>query len=174
MVSFIDIENALYAWATGVVGSTIPVIWYHQNAPRPNAPYVALHLFTQRSVGVDAQLAPGDQGENEIVGNRDFTLECQGVGKGSGDICELLKSSLQFLEVQEQLRAAGIAVVDWLAVQDLSELVDSRWEERNVVDFIFRFAQVSTATPGLIEHLNGEATYKSVDNVTITINTIQV
>lgn len=45
------IEDALYAWVAAASG--VPVIWEHQNAPRPAAPYVSLLLATVEPTGRD-------------------------------------------------------------------------------------------------------------------------
>jgi hypothetical protein len=174
MKSFSTIEDALYSWAAGILGVNVPVIWYHLNAPRPLVPYVALHLFTSRSVGVDAQLPPNHAGAIEIIGNRDFTLECQGIGSHSNDFLELLKTSLERPTVQSSLRAAGIVIVDRLPINDISELVDNRWEERNVMDLIFRFAQTDTDVPGVIEIVNAEKDFYNPSLHTITVEHITI
>lgn len=173
MILFSTLQDAIYDWAAGILGA-VPVIWYHENAPRPTVPYVALHLFTVRSVGVDAQLPPTHAGAIEVVGNRDFTLECQGIGLSSMDFLEKLKTSLERPTVQESLReAAGICVVDRGAISDISDLVDSRWEERNVMDLFFRFAQVDTDTPGVIEKAFIEKkVYDPEQNLIVTENFI--
>jgi hypothetical protein len=174
MISLHTIENALYLWATAALGPLVPVIWYHLNAPRPVVPYVAMHLFSIRSVGVDAQLSPDGDGEIEIVGNRDFSLECQAIGLYSRDYLEKLKMSLERPAVQQILRTAGICIVDRGAITDLTSLVDSRWEERNTIEFFFRFAQVDIDAPGYFERTNIQTDLIGCDNITITIDTITV
>lgn len=159
MISIATIENALYGWAHAVLPS-VPIIWYHQNAPRPTVPYIALHLETINSVGVDAQLFPGTDGKVEVVGNRDFILLVQGIGNASMDFLETLKSSLEKPTVQFALRQAGIVFVDRMAVACISELVDSRWEERNILDLKFRFAQTDKDDPGYFTKVEGDYIFK--------------
>jgi len=164
MVSIYTIENALFAWATLVLPPATPIIWYHVNAPRPVVPYVALHLSTINSVHVDYV-----DGKGNLTGNRDFTLLCQGIGKYSMDYLETMKTSLEKPAIQEFLRSKGVAFVERLALSCISEVVDSRWEERNILDLKFRFAQLDTDDSGMIEHVNGRGTLKDVDLSTITV-----
>lgn len=144
------IEDALYDWAAAVLPG-VPILWYHQNMPRPKVPYIAFHLKSIRAVGVDAQLPPTHAGVIEIIGNRDFTLECQAIGLLGDDYLESLITSLEKPTVQAALRANNIVIVNRSAIMDIAELVDNRFEERNIVDFFFRFAQTDTDTPGIIE-----------------------
>jgi len=166
MISTHTIEDALYGWAHAVLPS-VPVIWYHQNAPRPTVPYVALHLTTINSVGVDAHLFPGTDGKVEVVGNRDLILLVQGIGNASMDFLETLKLSLEKPTVQFALRQSGIVFVDRMAEECISELVDSRWEERNLLDLKFRFAQTDKDDPGYFTKVQGDYIFKGVDLQTI-------
>lgn len=45
------LEDAIYTWVAAAAG--VPVIWEHQNAPRPAAPYVSLLLATTDPTGRD-------------------------------------------------------------------------------------------------------------------------
>jgi len=169
------LEKAIYDWAAGVLGSNVPVVWYHDNAPRPIVPYVALHIRLTVSVGVDAivQTSPAS-GTINIVGNRDFFLYVQGIGKSSADFCEALKTSLEKPTVQLQLRSAGIAFVNRISETCVSELVDNRWEERNLLDLKFRYAQIDTDAPGSFDKIAAEYDLINIDLNTITVDNITI
>lgn len=174
MKSIYTIEDSLYTWASGQLPG-VPILWYHQNMPRPKVPYVAFHLKSIRAIGVDARLSPSHAGVMEIVGNRDFTLECQAIGNLGDEYLEKLIMSLEKPTVQAALRANDLAVVDRTPIMDIAELVDNRYEERNVVDLFFRFAQTDSDNPGVIEILN-DAKFDAIspDLITITENLITV
>ncbi len=161
------IENAIYTWEQTVL-PTIPMIWFHRNAPRPNVPYIAMHLKTINSKGVDAYIPKTD----EIVGNRDFILMIQGFGSGSQGFMETLKTSLEKPSIQLYLSQNNLVFVDRMGVNDISEVVDSRWEERNQLDVIMRFAQVETDVEPKIEHSNIEKDFYRPDLNTITVEHI--
>ena len=163
MVSIDTVEKGLYDWAVLVLGATIPIIWYHENAPRPNKPYVALHLSTINSIGHDFV-----DGSGNLTGNRDFMLLCQGIGKHSMDYLEALKTSLCKPKIQEFLRGKNIVYVDRLALSCIAEVVDSRYEERNMLDLKFRFAQMDTDLSGIIEKAYLCHDIIDVDLITIT------
>lgn len=169
------IEDGIYAWATLVLPSSVPVMWFHENAPRPIVPYVVMHLLTINSVGVDVLLFPnGTTGITEIVGNRDFTLQIKGIGTYSMEYLEALKISLEKPSVQDYLRAWGIVFVNRLALTCIAEVVDNRYEERNLLDLKFRFAQVDSDTSGLIAQVNLEKDFYSPDLNTITVEHISI
>jgi hypothetical protein len=161
MVSTYTIEKAIHDWAILVLGN-VPVIWYHENAPRPVVPYVALHLSTINSVGWDYV-----DGSGRLTGNRDFVLLCQGTGRYSMDYLEKLKTSLEKPAIQAFLRNKNIAFVERLALACITELVDTRWEERNILDLKFRFAQRDTDDSGIIEEIVAGGIVKNIDLSTV-------
>lgn len=168
MISMVDIENTIYDWAAEVLGN-VPVIWYHENAPRPVEPYVALHVETLNSVKRDYI-----SGGGKITGNREFILLCQAIGRGSIDLLEKLKTSLERPEILAKLNANGIVFADRMAIVCISEVVDSRWEERHQLDLKFRFAQTDVDGSGVIEHANINGKVKSdletiVDEININL-----
>jgi hypothetical protein len=174
MVSVLTIEDAIYDWVHLVLPA-VPVIWYHQNAPRPVAPYLSLHLSVINSIGVDAVLPPESvHATSEIVGNRDFVLLCQGIGLTSMDFLETLKLSLEKPSVQAFLRSKNIVFVDRLANTCIATVVDNRYEERNILDLKFRFAQTDVDTVGIIEHVDIEKDFYSPDLNTITVEHITI
>jgi len=172
MISTHTIEDGLYAWATLVL-PTVTVIWAHENAPRPTVPYITMHLLSINSVGVDAILPPNNvTGVSEIVGNRDFTLSIKGIGTYSMEYLEALKLSLEKPSVQAFLRTKNIVFVDRLALTCIAEVVDNRFEERNLLDLKFRFAQYDNDTVGIIMHADIEKDFISLDLNTITVEHI--
>jgi hypothetical protein len=161
-VSIESIQDALYKWVNSVLPTT-PIIWYHENAPRPNVPYIALHLSMIDTVKQDYV-----DGAGNLTGNRDFILLVQGIGKNSMDFCEELKTSLSLPAIRAALRQDGIVFVNRLAITCISEVVDSRWEERNLLDLKFRFAQIDTDNSGTIDHFGIKGDVLDVDLSTVT------
>jgi len=163
------IENVIYGWEQIVLPS-VPAIWMHPNAPRPLVPYVALHMKTINSKGVDVFLLD----TNEVVGNRDFVLMIQAFGLGSMGFLESLKTSLEKPSIQLYLSQNDLVFVDRLSINDISEVVDSRWEERSQMDLLMRFAQVDSDDPGTIEHVDIEKDFFAPDLNTITVEHIVI
>jgi len=148
MVLISTIEKVIFDWAHLVL-PTVKIIFYHENAPRPQTPYIALHLSTINSIGWDFV-----DGDGNLTGNRDFTVLCQGIGKSSMDYLEALKTSLERPKIQAFLNSKSVVFVERLAIACITELVDTRWEERNILDLKFRFAQTDKDNSGLIENIN--------------------
>lgn len=163
------IEDAIYGWEQIVLPS-VPAIWMHQNAPRPLVPHVTLHMKTINSKGVDAFLPDTD----EIVGNRNFVLMIQGFGLGAMGFMEALKTSLEKPSIQLYLTQNNLVFVDRLAINCISEVVDSRWEERAQLDLLMRFAQVDSEVLPKIEHVDIEKDFFGPDLNTITVENISV
>jgi hypothetical protein len=181
MVTVELVENTLYDWAYAVLnptgtlpGAIIPVIWFHENMPRPTKPYLAIHLSTINSKGVDYVGIPNNSGIAEIVGNRDLSLLIQGFGENSMNWMEKLKTSLEKPSIQLILRVANLVFVERLGINCIAEVVDNRFEERNQMDLRFRFAQIDSDNTGLIEHANVTGTLKGPDLNTITVTHINI
>jgi hypothetical protein len=168
MVAIKRIETGIYEWAALVLPIGVPVIWVHQNSPRPIVPYVALHLSTITSIGRDFI-----DGEGNLTGNRDFVLLCQGIGNYSMDYLEILKTSLELPLINLFLQQRNIVYVDRLALNCISEVVDNRFEERNSLDLKFRFAQISKDESGTIDGTNIQGTVKNIDLSTVAEINIQ-
>jgi len=165
------IQDAFYTWAVAQTSQT--VIWLFPNAPRPALPYISLQINSLITIHVDQILSPDNAGASDIVGNREFTLNCQAYGDTAMGILETLKSSLEKPSVYLALQNSKIVFVDSFGIQDLTELLDSRYESRASMDLLFRTEQVITDEVGVIEHVAIEETFKNetetilVENVTI-------
>ena len=190
-----DLEDALYDWATNALGTTIPVVWAHQNAPRPSlnannnqaTSYVMLHIMSDGRVGGMDYV--GRVYENTetidgvdtivqsipVTGNREFTLHCESYGSGSADFLRTLRSSLECPSIQQQLEDAGIVFVDQLFMGDISAVLETRYESRDQLDLLFRYAEATEdVNIGSIDTVNFTGKYKfgnqEIDkNKTVTI-----
>lgn len=177
-----ELETALYNWATSILGATIPVIWAYQNMPRPSdfsngqkaIPYVSFNLKTDTPAGGSDHVSRAYENTDEkdnlitsvnITGNREITLYCQSFGNNSSDFLKKLRVSLGFPTVQNTLRESGIVFVEQLLLSNVPALVESRWEDRNVMDLLFRYAEVGQdVNAGCIETVNFKETVKFGDS----------
>jgi hypothetical protein len=74
--------------------------------------------------------------------------------------------------IQAFLRTKNIVFVDRLALACIAEVVDNRYEERNILDLKFRFAQYDDDFVGVIDHVDIEKDFLSLDLNTITVEHI--
>lgn len=166
------IKKTLYDWASNAI-TPIPVIFYQQNAPRPALPYVTLYLQSWVSIGKDYQGLANNQGISEIFGNREFTLQVQCYGGEPFNTLETLKMSVSKINTLNFLSQNGIAFVRNFSIIDVTSLLDTEFEPRASLDFVFRVAQFDQEDNGLIEIVEIEETFndaeKTVYNKTVTI-----
>src|SRR5690606_6313444 len=156
--------------------SNVPVIFYYQNDPRPSVPYVTLYLTPLSQIGNDFVPMPTNQaGTITQIGDREFTLQVQTYGDDCITRLENLRSSLQKQSVLDTLRENGIAFVQQLSINDITELNASRFENRAQMDLLFRIGQTYSETTGSIETVeinenfsNGQ-TIVYDDKITISI-----
>ena len=175
MIDFNQVRTYLYNWAIANIPSGMPVIWLYPNAPRPTIDYFSLYISTVTQVGWDYNQDPlSDAGSGEFVGDREFTLQCQAYGGDPLTVLETLRTSLQKQTVLDSLRANGIVFFNWNPISDVTELVDSRYEQRGTFDVFFRMANVYSDNLGVIDTVEIEEIIKDpsgtiIHDVTVTI-----
>lgn len=150
-IDFMQIRSYLYNWAISNIPVGMPAIYYYPNAPRPTIDYVSLYISSLDQIGWDFDQAPqANDGIAEQVGDREFILQVQGYGGDPITVLNNLRTSLQKQSVLDTLRAVGIVFVSWFSINDITDLIDSRFEQRAVMDVKFRLADIYNDTPGVI------------------------
>lgn len=171
------IENALYAWASGVSGKT--TIWRNQNAPAPSAPYMTLFITNFVKVGWDYQTQTNDDGKAALMGNRELNLEINYYGTGGLDVFEKLTTSLQTEIVSQTLTASGLFYFDKVMQENISGLDQSTngFEERYIMELRFRYSNQGITDPDLFDtniiqttEVLGESTGPSGDTIETELN----
>lgn len=174
-INFKDLKDDLYDWAITVVPTGMPVIYWQPNAPRPLVPYLTLFISSVVSINEDWSSPESDLlGEIQMKGDRQFTLEVQAYGGDPLTTIENIRTSLQKQTVLDTLRANGIAVYQALTINDITNLIDTQFEQRAQIDILMGIAQTYTDNPGYFEQLEIEEeildqTGSIVYNDTITI-----
>jgi len=161
VLNFNSIKVSLYDWATQNIPSGMPAIYLFNNAPRPTVDYITLYITSCVQVGWDYVQDPlDDTGIAEQVGDREFTLQIQAYGGDPFTVLNNLRTSLQKQTVLDNLRASGIVFCNWFPINDVTELIDSRFEQRGSLDIVFRMADVYTDEIGVINTVEVEEIYK--------------
>jgi hypothetical protein len=151
-IDFSIVRTNLYNWCLANIPSGMPVIYLYANAPRPTVDYVSLYISTITQIGWDWTQDPlDDTGVTQMVGDREFILQVQAYGGDPMTVMQNLRTSLQKQTVLDSLRVNGIVFVNWNPINDITELVDSRFEQRASMDVLFRIADVSTDNLGVID-----------------------
>lgn len=174
-LNFNTVRTNLYNWAVANVPSGMPVIYYYQNAPRPTVDYVTLYISSLVQIGRDfTQGTFDDGGSSDLVGDREFTLQVQAYGGDPLTILENLRTSLQIESVLATLRAVGIVYVNWFPINDITDLIDSRFENRGTMDLLFRIAQMVTENIGAIDTVEANETIYNPDGTIAIMQTITI
>ncbi len=160
-IDFSIVRNNLYEWAISNIPNGMPTVWYFPNAPRPTVDYISLYISNVSQIGWDWEQNPLDNsGISEQVGDREFTLQIQAYGGDPITVLNNLRTSLQKTTVLDTLRSNGIVFANWFAINDITSLVDSRFEQRGSMDILFRIADIYSDNAGVIDIVNIDETIK--------------
>ncbi len=108
---------------------------------------------------MDEQRRTATPGEVEIVGPREMTLSLQWFGDRAMAGLTDLAQALQKPTVVDRCMAAGFAVFDVDAVQEMGALSGTTWEERAALDLYVRIMLSTIDTPGYIHDVTIAAEY---------------
>lgn len=172
-LNFETIKTNLYSWALANCPGC-SVIFLNENAPRPAQPYVTLFLTSLNQIGEDYTPESDINGMVDMVGDREFTLQIQTYGGDCITRLEDLRSSLQKQTILDTLRANGIVFVNHFGINDLTELLDSRFEKRGAMDVLFRIGQNYTDNLGLVETIEVEEIYQDAGGNVVYDHTITI
>lgn len=139
------------------------VSFAEERGTRPALPYATLRLSSVAGVARDEQRPIDAQGVRLVVGTRVVTASVQCYGPGARRMAEHARSRLFLGTVADLLRAAGIVVYDATAVQNLTGLDQTRFEERGQFDARFAVASSISESVGLIERVEGDGAYTGAD-----------
>lgn len=165
MIDNDTIKKAFYDWVFNF--TAVPVVWANQNAPQPVRPYIVLNLQTGLPIGHDfySKVDP-DSGLASLGGILQVTLAIEAYCKNSFFVLEELSRSVYIEEPSYTLREAGITFLNRLAINDLTGLDDTMFEDRSRMDMAFLIgSQIDNINVGIIQRVEGTATYKKEDEI---------
>lgn len=167
MININALEDALYAWITGV--STLEVIFAHPNAPRPTSPYVYLNIYQSTQIGwkesssillIDNSIDVSYSGFEEIAVsiNTYYDVAFRNATQ--------IKDSLERVTVTEQLFAAGLGYKNSSSVREMPEIVNMTYEPRAQFDCFFHVRSLDTEN---IETIQSVELTNEIDNSTTIV-----
>ena len=163
MINFTTINTAIKDFLT-TYGNAF-AMQAENNRPRPSLPYFTFRTASLVSIGNDSVLTPDEDGVAEIIGDREFTIGIQYFGDNAIGVLENLYASLTKEKVKSDFETAGFVFVMLMGnINNISELVDSKYEERSSMDLLCRVASVVDDAD--VGYINGEKidyTYKLGD-----------
>ena len=153
-----QIEDVLHAWLKAATGVTC--IWAEQSGPQPKPPYCTLRIDGPRRLGGADELrqdGDGDDVRQLAVGQRELTVECQAFTSrttGSATARELLTKAqvqLSLPSVHERFSEVGLSVIDEGDVQNVSTVLETKWQGRAALDVRIGCADSAEERVGSIE-----------------------
>ena len=177
MIDFNAVRISLQEWI--VRNSGLPdnkVVFEDQSAPRPAKPYISMKVSSIVDIGQeDARGSIDDDGDSIFTGNREFTLGMSSYGDDALNVLSMLRDSFNSPTELQTLRDNGVVFVDQLLFTDITELLETIWEERGQFDILMRTTSLSTHQVGIIDRVFIDSTYRDrQDTVTLVENIVVV
>lgn len=160
-LSFADIDNYLYTWVATYTGETI--VWANENIEKEDLPFLMLRRNTTKSIG-QAHIDVHEDGYLLLARAHEMVVNAQAFGTNAmGRLDAFLMLANNPLAV-DALSENGISFINDLSdIQNITGLVDSRYEERATVDVMFRFYIVygedGSIETGIIQKVDIDGTY---------------
>ena len=160
------IRDGIYTYVSTVSG--LPTIWYHPNAPRPPLPYISLEIRNFEMINRDWIAYLDEDCFTYLSGDREFNLVVNAYGDDAITVLEKLQTMARSYDVQNLLLNYGIVYVNRLAMVNVAELLDTKWEQRYQLEMQFRVSNQGITDPdkfevGSIETVKGTGTIKKED-----------
>ena len=182
MINLTTLKGHLYDFVDA--HTAFPVVWANQNAPRPDAPYVTLLINSLQQIGRDGigetVLVEGEGEDPDKYlavphGDREFILSIQAFDTGAMQEALNISSAFQSEASRQALITDGIAYVQTLDLQDVSQLMTSEIEERGMVDIRLRIGVpygVSTTenTGAILKVVDGVGTINGDVNIDLNVD----
>jgi hypothetical protein len=154
--TWVQLQDALYAWVTAVLGA-VPVAWAGQGETKQIKPFVILTLVGPTKVPALDHL----QDHNESLGgNRTYRvtvaaytdpISSTGTALDAAQYIATLMTSLDSDVISDALYAAGIGVGEIYPSNDVSELLETKYERRVQFDFEINVASNYPVTTPVID-----------------------
>lgn len=164
----VALEDSLHAWVVAGLGLAAgQVVWDGPNAPAPAKPYAFLNLVGPTGLGLGGELTDetvltnpaGEEVVLTLAEHQEWVLSVQVIAaptSGASSAAALLGSARMKLRIPsalDQLRAAGVAVIEVGDTQDLSALFAADIESRAKVDVRLRTVDTATEKTGYIDRV---------------------
>lgn len=135
MISWAALKDDIFDWVDSLTASTI--IWAEQMASQPAPPYITLKIISGPVKLGDELRFNTSNDKFFTAGLRQFTLSIQGFGTNAlQDLTDIL-GALDDPDVFEDLKDKSLALVSTPSIIDLTQLLDTVFEERAALDLIF-------------------------------------
>ncbi len=184
-IDWLSIECALHTWVTTTLGfDDERVIWEEQNITQPLFPYISMKKsalieggggMDELRTSTDLSRDLGEEIELLSTSPREFTLslqahvdEEQGANNPNSNSVKFLsklQSSVDQVSVHSIFQEAGLAVIERLAVQDISIVLNGQYINRANFDMRLRTTSIMTEHTGFVDKVQLVSTEFGVDEI---------
>lgn len=171
-----DIKTALRTWirSTSKLADK-QIFWAEQGNVRPKGTFITMRIAGLVPLGATdeqtqtykATRPPGEEIELSIQGRRQFGLSVQVFGNGddsSSQILSRIQTSVELPSIMAIFEEASISCIDKGDIQNVTALLETTFEPRDVCDFQFYCSEVVSEsntyiqTVGLANEVNDPPT----------------
>lgn len=147
--------------------SGMPVIWSHQNAPRPSDDFVTLQILNFTPVG-EPEEVQGSGADHRVREWNTMTLQVKAIGSLASRTAFSMRRALHLRTYLDELATvdAGLATIS--QVNHVPIVRENGWEDQAVFDVIFNVPTEDVETVGYIGKVTGLGTIGS-NEVSISV-----
>jgi hypothetical protein len=154
--NFATCDSWIYNWVSQF--TTLTTEWANKDNIKPDLPFLMMNKQTMTQIGHDIVLPPDDNGFIIIASQKELVINFQAFGANSYGELDNIRVLSSNPESQDVLIENGISLVNNFPIQDLTQLVDKRYEERASMDLLFRFVTYKNANGTRTETINIDGT----------------
>ena len=167
-VNITGFRQTVFNWLTQVTEQT--VIFEFPNQPRPKTPYVSIQLITGPVKGGQDDTINQETGTKfDVVGQRSITANIKAHGGDAVQTLADVQSSIDVPATIELLGSNNVAIFDDSPILNITEILESGFEERASMDVIFGIVSDQEIDPGTIDKTVVSGTYVKPDQSTISV-----
>ncbi len=160
-MNFSALKTTLHGWAVSI--NAIETIFANQNGNVPDDPFCTLLVQPVGFIGQD-DYSVDASGDVTYLGQREISVSVQYFGTDAMQKAIDLTESLEENAARELLALGGIIFVDRVSgINDLSEVLDTGFEERAGIDLMFRTCSERVKSGDLIDSTEITGDYEDAD-----------
>lgn len=165
------VEAAIQSWIDGATPSNCTVVWDKQGRDRPSLPYVTLNVAAGPVLEGTPSLTYDDNDNYLHEFKKRFLLSVNIYARDNHlGLIEDIANSMYFESNKAIFRAAYLQVRTHTDIQDLSQLLDTKYEFRANVDFNCSYGESVTEEIGYIDTISYSSTFTTANSGIITFS----
>lgn len=146
-------ETACITLLAAVAPAGTRFAFSHQNAPRPQLPFVSLQVLGMTPAGEPEEIQ--SSGDNHTVTQWDsLSLQVKTVGGGSLALAQTLRKGFGLRAIVDGFGKIFAGVAQISSIQNVPVAQGNGWEDQSVFDVAFNIVSQNTEAVGYISSVN--------------------